>query len=92
MRDAIFVAPMAKTTSLRRAGGSVTVVVPPTYLKETGLTVGSTVELSVTGDRLTIRPAGRKLTLKDILDATPADARNQRAPGWDEMTPVGRER
>jgi antitoxin component of MazEF toxin-antitoxin module len=83
---------MTKTAPLRRAGGSVTVVVPPTFLKQTGLTVGSTVELSVAGDRLTIRPAGRKLTLKDILDAAPADARKQRAPGWDEMPPAGRER
>lgn len=80
------------TTSLRRAGGSVTVVVPPTYLKQTGLSVGSSVEVSVAGDRLTIRPAGRKLTLREILDGTSKDARKQRAPGWDEMPDVGRER
>jgi antitoxin component of MazEF toxin-antitoxin module len=79
------------TTSLRRAGGSVTVVVPPAYLKQTGLTVGSAVELSVAGDRLMIRPAGRKLTLRDILAAAPKDARKQRVAGWDEMADVGRE-
>jgi len=80
------------TTSLRRAGGSVTVVVPPTYLKKTGLSAGSRVEVSMTGDRLTVRPAGRKLTLADIIAATPRSARKLRVPGWDEMPPVGRER
>ena len=79
------------TTSLRRAGGSVTVVVPPAYLKQTGLAVGSSVEVSVAGDRLTIRPAGRKLTLRAILSGTPKDARKMRAPGWDEMPDAGRE-
>jgi len=83
---------MAARTSLRRAGGSVTVVVPPTYLKHTGLRVGSSVELSVAGDRLTIRPAARKVTLQDILDAASPDARKQRVPGWDELPPAGRER
>lgn len=80
------------TTSLRRAGGSVTVVVPPTYLKQAGLAVGASVELSVAGDRLTIRPAGRKLTLQAILKAAPKNARTLRAPGWDEMADAGRER
>jgi len=55
--------------SLRKAGGSVMVTVPPLYLKEHGLTVGSTVELEVKGDKLTITPGKKKLILSGFHEA-----------------------
>lgn len=80
------------TSSLRRAGGSVMVTVPPVYLKETGLTVGSTVSLEIKGDELKIRPARKRRTLKDVIKGTPKDAAALRAKGWDTLKPAGRER
>lgn len=80
------------TSSLRRAGGSVMLTVPPVYLKDTGLTVGSTVSLEIKGDELKIRPARKRLTLKDIIKGTPEDVAALRAKGWDTLTPAGRER
>ena len=79
------------TASLRKAGGSVMVTVPPLYLKQHGLTVGSTVELEVKGDKLTITPGKKKLMLADILAAAPKDSRKLRAEGWDELPPAGNE-
>lgn len=79
------------TVPLRKSGGSVTVTVPPLYLKETGVTAGSVVELEVRGDKLTLWPARKKVTLQDILDAAPKSASKMRAQGWDEMPPVGNE-
>lgn len=76
---------------LRKSGGSVTVTVPPLYLKETGLTVGSVVTLVVKGDKLMISPARKKVTLADIIAAAPKNASKLRARGWDEMPPAGRE-
>lgn len=44
------------THSLRKAGGSVMVTVPPAYLKRTGLKAGSAVKIDTRGDKLVIRP------------------------------------
>lgn len=80
------------TTSLRKSGGSVTVTVPPLYLKKTGLTAGALVALDMKGDKLTISPARKKVTLADILAAAPKGVARVRAAGWDELPPSGKER
>jgi len=78
--------------SLRRAGGSVMVTVPPAFLKHTGLSAGQTVSLEMKGDTLTIRPAAKKrVTLAEILRGTPKKAARQRVQGWDELRTVGKE-
>lgn len=77
--------------SLRKAGGSVMVTIPPLFLKQTGLTVGSTVEVHTIGDKLTITPARPKVMLADILKAAPRNAHKLRVEGWDEMPSTGRE-
>jgi len=78
--------------TLRKAGGSVMVTVPPPFLKKHRLSAGSTVEVEIKGDELRVRPGAKKLTLSDILKAAPRTARSQRAPGWDEMSPAGNEK
>jgi antitoxin component of MazEF toxin-antitoxin module len=77
--------------SLRKAGGSVMVAIPPAFLKATGRTVGSAVDVRVQGDKLVISPAKSKVTLTDILKAAPKDVRQWRADGWDEMLAAGDE-
>lgn len=78
--------------TLRKAGGSVMVTVPPMFLKKHGLTAGSTVDVEIAGDELRVRPASRKVTLDDILRAAPKKARSLRAQDWDEMAPAGNEK
>ncbi len=75
--------------SLRKAGGSVMVTVPPAYLKRHGLSVGSTVDMDMRGEKLTITPAKSKVSLAEILRSAPKDARSLRATGWDEMPARG---
>jgi len=67
------------------------VTLPPAYLKETGLTVGATVDLEIKGDKLMVSPAKKRVTLQDILKAAPKDAAKLRVPGWDELRPAGKE-
>lgn len=77
--------------ALRKAGGSVMVTLPPTYLKQHGLTAGSVVDLKVSGRQLVVTPGKKKITLADILAAAPRNARTQRAECWDELSPAGNE-
>jgi antitoxin component of MazEF toxin-antitoxin module len=65
---------------------------PPPYLKETGLSAGSSVSLEIKGDVLAVRPAHPRLSLKDIIKGTPKTAAALRAKGWDALTPAGHER
>lgn len=77
--------------SLRKSGGSVTVTVPPPFLKATGLSVGSEVLLEMIEDKLTITPVSKRVMLSDILAAAPRNTVKLRAAGWDELSPAGRE-
>lgn len=78
--------------TLRKAGGSVMVTIPPIFLKKHHLTAGSTVEIEIKGDELRVRPGAHKITLSDIVEAAPKNARKLRARDWDEMAPVGNEK
>lgn len=73
--------------AIRKLGGSHVVVVPPAYLKQTGLNAGSSVELSVRGDTLVMKPR-RAPSLEQLIKSTP---KGSRVPGWDEITPAGTE-
>ena len=67
------------------------VTIPPDFLKRTGLTAGSAVEVNANGDKLVITPVKARVTLSDILEAAPEDAHELRAEGWDEMPSAGNE-
>jgi antitoxin ChpS len=73
--------------AIRKLGGSHVVVVPPTFLKQAGLSAGSTVDVSVRGDTLTVKP-DKAPSLEELIKATPKKAR---VAGWDEMPAVGGE-
>jgi antitoxin ChpS len=78
-------------TSLRRAGGSVMLTLPPLYLKETGLSAGSSVSVEIKGDVLAVRPARPRLSLQDVIKGTPKATAALRAKEWDELAPAGHE-
>lgn len=68
------------------------VTIPPVYLKDNGLRVGQIVELQISGDALTIKPAAKKrVTLAEIIEGSPKKAARLRAEGWDDLPPAGRE-
>jgi antitoxin ChpS len=56
------------TTHLRKVGGSVMLAVPPAILDLLHLKAGTTVDVSVDGDRLVIEPSPRpRYTLAELL-------------------------
>ena len=81
------------TTTMRKVGGSVMLAVPPAFLEQLHLQVGSTVGVLVDGGRLVIDPKPRpRYTLAELLAAS--DYSQPQAPGqreWVDAPPVGRE-
>lgn len=77
--------------AIRKLGGSHVIVVPPTYLRQTGLSAGATVDLTVRGDTLTVKPDSdhnHAPSLEALIKTTPKTAR---VKGWDEMPSAGAE-
>lgn len=75
--------------SLRRSGGSLIMTVPAVWAEQNGLDAGSPVVVEVAGRSLTLRAPQARPSLAALLAQTPSGL--QRAEGWDEMTPAGRE-
>lgn len=76
--------------TLRRAGGSLVMTVPKTFIEQNHLQEGSQVELSVVGPRMTVNaPCKPRYKLEDLLAEMPGQF--PRVEGWDDMKPVGKE-
>lgn len=77
--------------TLRRAGGSLVMTVPKSFIEQNHLHDGSQVELFLEGTRMTINaPAKRRYKLDELLAEMPA-GKLPTVKGWDEMAPVGLE-
>lgn len=81
------------TTHLRKVGGSIMVSVPPAILELLHLKAGSTVGVTVEGNRLIIDPKPRtRYTLDELLsqcDASKPLSKEDRE--WSNSGPAGRE-
>lgn len=81
------------TTNLRKVGGSIMLTVPPALLELLHLQAGSTVGISVDGERLVIEPHPRpRYTLAELLatsDYSQAQPPEERE--WVAAPAVGRE-
>lgn len=81
------------TTSLRKVGGSIMLAVPPALLELLHLQAGSTVGVSVDGDRLVVEAhPRRRYTLAELLAAS--DYSQSQPPEereWVDAPAVGRE-
>ena len=77
------------SASLRRSGGSLILTIPQSYAEQNKLEAGSRMALEIKGTELRLRPARRKRSLAELLDATPDGL--HRVEGWDEMPAVGKE-
>jgi antitoxin ChpS len=81
-------------TTLRKVGGSVMLAVPPAILDLLQLKAGSTVGLTVNGNRLVVeRPTRPKYTLEELLaQCRPSDEPiSEEDRLWIDLPPVGRE-
>lgn len=76
--------------TLRRAGGSLVMTVPKTFIEQNHLQDGSQVELSVDAHQMTISAVRKpRYRLADLLAEMPDEL--PQVAGWDEMKPVGGE-
>ena len=81
------------TTTLRKVGGSVMMVVPPAILDQLGLQAGASVAMAVDGERLIVEPP-RKLryTLDELLaQCDPNAPLSDEDRAWVNSAPAGRE-
>ena len=81
------------TTSLRKVGGSVMMVVPPVLLETLNLRAGMVVGLETDGERLVIQPQRQtRYTLEALLKECEAGAAvTAEEQEWLDLAPVGRE-
>jgi antitoxin ChpS len=81
------------TTNLRKVGGSVMMVVPPSVLDQLHLQAGATVALAVDGDRLIVEAQRRpRYTLEQLLaECDPPSPASAEDRSWLDAPPVGRE-
>ena len=77
------------TATLRRSGGSLIMTIPSAYAEQNRLDAGSCVSVDIVGAALTVRPGRKRLTLSELLAATPVE--RSRVSGWDEMGSTGAE-
>ncbi|HNS58187.1 MULTISPECIES: AbrB/MazE/SpoVT family DNA-binding domain-containing protein [Nitrosomonas] len=76
--------------TLRKAGGSLVMTVPKSFIEQNGLSEGSQVELHLHGKKMTVEaPARPRYKLADLMAEMPKGL--PRVEGWDEMSPVGLE-
>lgn len=81
---------MTFTAVLRKSGGSIILSIPKTIARTLAVDAGSIVELSVTGQVLSVAAARRSLA--DRLAASPrSPASWQREEEWLDDAPAGRE-
>ena len=76
--------------TLRRAGGSLVMTVPKTFIEQNGLSEGSRVELQLSGKTMSVQATGRqRYKLEDLLAEMPDGL--PRVEGWDDMPSMGLE-
>ena len=75
---------------LRRSGGSLVMTVPKAYVDKNQLQDGSTVDLTLDGDRLIMSTHRKpKYTLSELLAQMPEGFPIEEV--WSDMSPVGKE-
>lgn len=81
------------TTNLRKVGGSIMLTVPPAFLEQLQLQVGSTVDISVKDGHLVVNPKPKlRYTLAELLAVS--DYSQEQSPEdreWVDAPAVGKE-
>jgi antitoxin ChpS len=74
------------TATLRTLGGSVVLAIPPAFLEMFRLKAGSAVDLDLTRDGITLKPARKRYTLSELMqgieegESLPIDEAFEAAP------------
>lgn len=77
--------------SLRRSGGSLVMTIPKAFIEQNHLNDGSSVELVLSGNKLTIEAKQKpKYQLADLMAEMPSDL--PMVEGWDNSQAIGLER
>ena len=77
--------------SLRRAGGSLVMTIPKSFIEQNGLLDGSQVELNLAGNTMTVEATPkRRYKLADLLAEMPDGL--PRVEGWEETADIGLEK
>lgn len=81
------------TTNLRKVGGSVMLSVPPAILEQLHLKAGSTVTISLEGEKLVIESSPKpRYTLAELLAASDySEPLSKSERDWVDSPPAGRE-
>lgn len=85
---------MQAKTSLRQVGGSVAMVIPPIFLKQLHINVGTEMNISTSGKGLLIEPVKNKpkYSLEELLAQSDFEmARNAESEEWLNAPNVGEE-
>ena len=76
--------------TLRAVGGSVSVTLPPRFLRSLGLSASAHVDVMLEGGQLVLSPARARYSLDELVRGMkPGDMPT--AEGWDDMPAVGKE-
>ncbi len=76
--------------SLRRSGGSLVMTIPKVFIEQNNLNDGSSVELFLSGNKLTIEAKKKpKYNLADLMAEMPSEL--PMVEGWDTSEPLGLE-
>ncbi|MEW6206310.1 MAG: AbrB/MazE/SpoVT family DNA-binding domain-containing protein [Pseudomonadota bacterium] len=76
--------------TLRKAGGSLVMTIPKSFVEQNKLSEGSQVELVLSGKKLLIEVAQKpKYRLADLLAEMPEEL--PKVEGWDTLPDVGEE-
>lgn len=76
--------------TLRRAGGSLVMTIPKTFIEQNRLQEGSQVDLVVSGVQMTVNaPPRPRYKLEQLMAEMPGTL--PLVEGWDGMAPLGKE-
>lgn len=76
--------------SLRRAGGSLVMIIPKAFIEQNHLFDGAQVDIHLTGKKMTVEAKSkRRYKLADLMAEMPEGL--PRVTGWEEMSSLGLE-
>ncbi len=80
-------------TSLRKVGGSIMLVVPPAILEQLHLQAGSSVSISLDGEKLVVESSVKpRYTLTELLQASDYSQQQSASDAeWTKSPAIGRE-
>ncbi|PCJ16889.1 MAG: AbrB/MazE/SpoVT family DNA-binding domain-containing protein [SAR86 cluster bacterium] len=79
--------------SIRKSGGANIISIPKAITDTLGLKVGSTLDLSIKGNKIVLTPVAIKYTLESLLEGSSREnfALDAEGEEWVDAKPIGKE-